>query len=75
MLAKVAKKSSIYDVTHKKPAPPNQKFFFKCKLQDASFDTSTRSVTCTGAEIFSCKATCDPAVFCETLELTRMSKC
>ena len=31
---KVAKKSSIYDTTHKKPAPPNQKFCFECKLQD-----------------------------------------
>ena len=27
-------KSSTYDITHKKPAPPNQKFFFECKLQD-----------------------------------------
>jgi len=27
MLAKVAKKSSTYDVTHRKPAPPKQKFF------------------------------------------------
>ena len=26
-LAKVTKKSSTYDVTHKKPAPPNQKIF------------------------------------------------
>jgi len=26
-LAKVDKTSSTYDVTHKKPAPPNQKFF------------------------------------------------
>jgi len=29
--AKVAKKSSTYDVTHKKFAAPN---FFHCKLQD-----------------------------------------
>jgi len=35
-----------------------------------SFDTSTRSATSTGAEIFPRKATCDPAVFCEPLELT-----
>jgi len=32
-LAKVAKKSSTYDVTHKKPVPPT-KNFFECKLQD-----------------------------------------
>jgi len=32
--AKVAKKSSTYDVTHKKPATPKQKFFFKCRLED-----------------------------------------
>jgi len=31
-----------------------------------SFDTSTRSVTHTGVEIFPCKATCDPAVFLRT---------
>jgi len=29
-------KSSTYDVTHKKPAPPTKKFIFKCKLQDLS---------------------------------------
>jgi len=33
-LAKVVKRSSTYDVTHKKPAPPNKKIFFECKLQD-----------------------------------------
>ena len=33
-LAKVANKSSTYDVTHKKPAPPTKKFFVECKLQD-----------------------------------------
>jgi len=27
--AKVAKKSSTYDVTHKKNAPPKQKIFFR----------------------------------------------
>jgi len=74
-LVKVAKKSSTYDVTHKKPITPNQKIFFECKLQDVSFDTSTRSVTQTGAEIFPRKAMCDPAVFCEPLELTQTSKC
>ena len=31
---KVAKKLSAYDITHKKPATPNQKIFFECKLQD-----------------------------------------
>jgi len=64
-LAKVAKKSSIYDVTHKKPAPPKQKIFFRVETTRlaVSFDTSTRSVTRTGAEIFPRKATCDPTIF------------
>jgi len=30
--AKVAYKSSTYDVTHKKPAPPGKKIFFECNL-------------------------------------------
>jgi len=30
--AKVAKKSSTYDITHKKPHPPSKKSFFECKL-------------------------------------------
>ena len=72
-LVKVAKKSSTYNVTHKKPAPPNQKNFFHVQTTRlaASFDTSTRSKTRTRAEIFPHKATCDPAVFCEPLGLTR----
>ena len=32
--AKVAKKSFTYDITHKKTAPPKQKFFFECYLLD-----------------------------------------
>jgi len=31
---KVAKKSSTYDVTHKKTAPPKQKIFLECRLLD-----------------------------------------
>ena len=27
--AKVVEKPSTYDVTHRQPAPPNQKFFFR----------------------------------------------
>jgi len=63
--AKVAKKSSTYDVTHKKTHIPQPKIFFlvQTKRLAASFDTSTRSVTRTGAEKFPRKATCDPAVF------------
>jgi len=47
---------------------PNQKNFFRVQTTRlaASFDTSTRSVTRTRAEIFPCKATCDPAVFLRT---------
>jgi len=33
MLAKVAKKSSIYDVTHKKPAPPTKNFFLSANYK------------------------------------------
>ena len=33
-LAKVAKKSSTYDITNQKPASPKQKKFFECILQD-----------------------------------------
>ena len=32
--AKVAQKSSTYDVTHKKTAPPSKNFFFECNLLD-----------------------------------------
>jgi len=31
--AKVAKKSSFYDVTHKKSATPNQKIFFSANYK------------------------------------------
>jgi len=67
-LAKVAKKSSTYDITNQKPASPKQKNFFRVHTTrlTVSFDTSIRSVTQTGAEIFPCKATCDPAVFLRT---------
>jgi len=33
-LVNVAKKSSTYDVTHKKPSPPKKKICFKCILED-----------------------------------------
>jgi len=32
--AKVAKKSSAYDVTHKKLHPSSKKYFFECNLLD-----------------------------------------
>jgi len=66
--AKVAKKSSTYDVTHKKTTPPNQKNLFRVQTTRlaASFDTSTWSLTRTGAEIFPRKATWNPAVFLRT---------
>ena len=38
-----------------------------------SFEALTRSITCTGAKIFPCKAMCESTVFCEQLELTRTS--
>jgi len=66
-LAKVAKKSSTYDVTHNKPTSTTKTFFqVQTRRLAASFDTSTRSVTRTGAEVFPRKATCDPAVFLQT---------
>ena len=47
------------------PYSPTKKIFFLVQTTRlaASFDTSTRSVTRRGAEIFPCKATCDPAFF------------
>jgi len=56
---------------------PQPKNFFRVQTTRlaASFDTSTRSVTLTGPEIFPRKAMCDPAVFCELHELTRVPKC
>ena len=47
---------------------PNQKFIFRVQTTRLapSFDASTRSVTHTGAEIFLCKAMCNPAVFLQT---------
>jgi len=76
-LAKMAKKFSTYDVTHQKKRIPNKKFFrVQSTRLAASFDTSTRSVTRTGAEIITRKVTCDPSVFFyKPLELTRTSKC
>ena len=54
--AKVAKKFSTYDVTHKKSASPNQNFF---RVQTGglatSFDVSTRSVALTEREEFPAK--------------------
>jgi len=57
--AKVAKKSSTYDVTHKKP-PPQAKNFFRVQTKGlaASFETFTSSVEHTGPEKFPRKATC-----------------
>ena len=40
-----------------------------------SFETFTESAAHTAPEKFHCKATCDPAVFYEPLELTRLRKC
>ena len=58
--AKVAQKSSTYDVTHKKTAPAKQKNFYRVKTRilAASFETFTRSVEHTGPEKFPHKATC-----------------
>jgi len=32
--AKVAQKSSTYNVTHKNPHSPTKKIFFECRLED-----------------------------------------
>jgi len=64
-LAKVAYKSSTYDVTHKKPQPPSKNFFFECKLQDLP-SLLSGSVVLTRPEKFPRKVTCDPAVFSRT---------
>jgi len=64
-LAKVAQKSSVYDVTHQKPTLPNPKKFFRVQTTRLaeSFELLTWSVVLTGLEKFLSKATCDPAVF------------
>jgi len=51
-----------------KTRTPQAKKFFRMQTTRlaASFDTSTRSITRTGALIFPRKATCDPAVFLRT---------
>ena len=56
--AKVAYKSSTYDVTHKKNRTTKQKIVFRVQTRRlaASFDASSRYVTCTGAEILPRKA-------------------
>ena len=61
--AKVAKKSSTYDVTHKKPALPKKKNFFRVQTRrlTASSDALTRSQT--GAETFPRRATCVQVFF------------
>jgi len=48
-----------------KTAPPSQQIFFQVQTTRlaTSFDTSTRSVTRTGAEIFPRKTTYDPVVY------------
>ena len=57
--AKVAKKSSTYDVTHKKTATPNQKIFIQVQATRlvAYFELLTGSVALTGPEKFPRKAT------------------
>ena len=43
--AKVAKKTSTYDVTHKNRIPQAKNFFFKCRLEDLPcLETFTGSV-------------------------------
>jgi len=56
----VAKKSSTYDVTHKKPTTPKQKIFLRVQTRRlvASFETFTGSVEHTGPQKFPRKATC-----------------
>jgi len=66
-----------YDITHRQPAPPKQKIFFRVQSTRLAtfFDIFAGSLERTGAEIFIRKATFESAAFCEPLELTRLSKC
>jgi len=66
-LAKVAKKSSTYDVTHKKAQPPIKKFYLSADNKTCRILTLRPGLTRTGAETFPHKATCDPAVFANRL--------
>jgi len=75
--AKVAKKSSFYDVTHKKSATPNQKIFFSANYKTCCafwhFDqvhNPYRSVYIPAqSHVWS------SCFFCEPLELIWTSKC
>ena len=63
-LAKVAKKSGTYDITHKKSAHPKQKFIrVETRRLAASFYASTRPTALTKWEKFPHKATCVSALF------------
>ena len=75
-LAKVIQKPSTYDVTCKKPTPPNQKIFFRVQTTRLaeSFELLTGSVVLTGPEKFPHKAMCDPAVFAWTAWINPGSK-
>ena len=69
--AKVVTKSSTYDVTHKKPALPKQKIFFRGQTRRfaVSFETFTELVEHIGLKKFPRKATCVQAFFFENLRI------
>jgi len=56
---------------------PKQKIFFRVQATRLaeSFELLIGSVALIGPEKFPRKATCDPAVFPRTLELTQVQKC
>jgi len=64
--AKVAYKSSTYDITHKKSAPPTKKIF------SMSFEPLNSSLPLLAPKLKSRKATCNPVVLArESLKPTR----
>jgi len=69
-------KSSTYDVTHKKSAPPTKEFFLvQARRLAESFKGLNSSLPLSAPELHLCKATCDPVFWREPLDLDRPRKC
>jgi len=68
--AKVAKKSSTYNVTHKKSKTPNQKKFFLLQIRRAfehlAFEHLDSSLAFSASELCPCNDTCKQSIFTRT---------
>jgi len=73
---KLAKKSSTYNVTHKKPAPPTKKLFSSANYKTCRVFWHFNQVRNPYRSGYSrAKPRAIQLFFCEPLELTGMSKC